>query len=392
MCIRDRYRAPIPARVRLRNATLIARSANPKLYSFAKVTIFPRMAAITMMLPLEIRCRRTMAHLCGLPAAYGGASGAHPMWCATQPPKFEDEASGRRTLDEDASRRWRSVHRIRSRVAQSALMPEPPSGWPRGSAARGLDERPQSLPRATHMLVEFAKRLGVAGGVLQPVDVTGVLQRHLLSLREPASDDLGAVFEDVEGSVEDEHWPLVARRALERIWAFLGDGPVGLHHRDGGTASEPLRVRIGRGCGVQEVVVPRLRHHVTHRPRADRTGDDQTRAVGVEPEGTRQSRPAVFDTEGFPLGSFPVAAHTERRAGKDQARDPLWVGRGVRLSEKSAPGVPQHVPGINAHDGPNAFDVFEVSSQLVAPIETRRFADAALVEADAPELGKHRSS
>jgi len=38
------------------------------------------------------------------------------------------------------------------------------------------------------------------------------------------------------------------------------------------------------------------------------------------------------------------------------------------------------------------FDIFEVGSQLVAPVETRRLADAALVEADAPELGKHRSS
>lgn len=70
----------------------------------------------------------------------------------------------------------------------------------------------------------------------------------------------------------------------------------------------------------------------------------------------------------------------------------LRVGRDVCLCEKSAPGVTHNVPGIYPQVSPNALDIIEVGGEAIAPIQTRGFADAALVEADAPEPWKHGGS
>ena len=60
---------------------------------------------------------------------------------------------------------------------------------------------------------------------LNPVDVTGVLQCHLGGMRKPASDDLGAVGEDISGTVQDQDGPLVARCSLERVRMLPGIPP-----------------------------------------------------------------------------------------------------------------------------------------------------------------------
>jgi hypothetical protein len=39
----------------------------------------------------------------------------------------------------------------------------------------------------------------------------------------------------------------------------------------------------------------------------------------------------------------------------------------------------------------NGFDIVQIGRQVVPPIATHGFADPALVEANAPELGQHRS-
>ena len=71
------------------------------------------------------------------------------------------------------------------------------------------------------MFVEFAKRSGIARGILKPVHMTRVLQSHLNGLRKPASNNLSALSEDIERTEEDQYRSFVARRALERFWAFL---------------------------------------------------------------------------------------------------------------------------------------------------------------------------
>lgn len=71
------------------------------------------------------------------------------------------------------------------------------------------------------MFVEFAKRIGIARGILKPVHMTRVLQSHLKGLRKPASNNLSALSEDIERTEEDQYRSFVARRALERFWAFL---------------------------------------------------------------------------------------------------------------------------------------------------------------------------
>lgn len=71
------------------------------------------------------------------------------------------------------------------------------------------------------MFVEFAKRIGIARGILKPVHMTRVLQSHLKGLRKPASNNLSALCENIERTVEDQYRSCVARRALERFWAFL---------------------------------------------------------------------------------------------------------------------------------------------------------------------------
>ena len=71
------------------------------------------------------------------------------------------------------------------------------------------------------MFVEFAKRIGIARGILKPVHMARVLQSHLKGLRKPASNNLSALSEDIERTEEDQYRSFVARRALERFWAFL---------------------------------------------------------------------------------------------------------------------------------------------------------------------------
>ena len=53
--------------------------------------------------------------------------------------------------------------------------------------------------------------------------------------------------------------------------------------------------------------------------------------------------------------------------------------------------MPQHVPGYDTRASPDGFDIIQVGRRLIPPVAARRFADPALVEADAPEPGQHRS-
>jgi hypothetical protein len=73
---------------------------------------------------------------------------------------------------------------------------------------------------AGYVVVELAQRIGVAGRILKPVHVTRILQRHLTGMRKPASDDLGAVCENIGGAVQDQRGSLIARCSLERVQVF----------------------------------------------------------------------------------------------------------------------------------------------------------------------------
>jgi hypothetical protein len=50
----------------------------------------------------------------------------------------------------------------------------------------------------------------------------------------------------------------------------------------------------------------------------------------------------------------------------------------------------QHVPGFGTDASSNGFDIVQVGSQVISPVETSGIADAALVKTDAPEPGEHR--
>ena len=195
--------------------------------------------------------------------------------------------------------------------------------------------RPLALVGCT--FVELSQRPGVARWILQPVDMSGVLKRHLRRVWVPGPDDLAPGSQDVPFSVEHEHRALVCRDASQDARVFLRNGSVGLDHRSWRTARDPLRIRIRGRPRIHEVVVPGLGHHVTHRPGADRTRDDETGSVGVEPGSTHQARTATLDLAGLSLRSLPFMAYAERRTGQSQTSDPVREGPAVCLGEQATP-------------------------------------------------------